>query len=76
MFRKAGTLRKKIRQIVVQGNQPEIQALITEIYEACCDEFREDNRASIDSFLQEMVVEASAKHDADVRARYPKLFVG
>jgi len=50
-FRKASTLKKKLRQIIHQGNQGEIEALINDIYLACAEEFREENRAGLDSFL-------------------------
>jgi len=50
-FRKAKSIKKKIREIIIQGNNNEIQKLFTEIVNATKDEFREDNDPTIASFL-------------------------
>lgn len=61
-MRKAKSIRKQIQQIVVQGNQSEIGNLFREIYNACGEEFREDNRPSLDSFLIDLLMDASGEY--------------
>jgi len=61
-MRKAKTIRKQLRQIIIQGNQREIQNLFHEIYQAHGEEFREDNRPTLDSFMKETLEEASKNY--------------
>lgn len=51
MGRKAKTIRKQLREIILQGNNDQIQELFLEIVIACRDEFTEDNEPTLAGFL-------------------------
>ena len=55
-------LRGILRHTFVQGYQHRMQELFNEVYAACAREFREDNVATMDGFLGEMLAKASASY--------------
>lgn len=55
-------LRKLLRAVFVTGNQTGMQDFFNEVYDAAHAEFTEDNRASLDSFLNERLRRASDRN--------------
>jgi hypothetical protein len=66
-MRKASTIKKQLREIIIQGNNTEIQNLFVEIVLACHDEFREDNEPTLAGFLTENLYDAIIAKDASLR---------
>ena len=57
-MKEAKSIRKKLKQIIIQGNNDEIQKIFSEIISACLEEFSEDNYFTLAYFLQENLLKA------------------
>lgn len=66
-YRKARTIKKQLREIIMQGNNEEIQNLFVEIIEAYRDEFTEDNEPTLAAFLTENLYKAIIAKDARLK---------